>query len=449
AEEGQVQEKRQYPEIAQVQEPGSPEKTDTSEEASVVFKREKREENGDRVGNSVSAEGPNAIKAPSKAQAVPAELVSERGTTKEPRESLPAQQDAADADGPPPLKVQVIDERKATKELAPQDERKLEKLSSDKSAADPVSRSPELAPAKNSRKLNPLQKKDAPQPRNEGGENRVVSYDPKGGHGGEGVPREARSKIFQGIGEEHSEKQLEERLEERLGKANELFSDTTESEESPRKVRGEGLRLRSRQNEGIEQLGNKENSQLANQQHGKQQNHSEFSRDFGESSEVGITDVRGQRLDTPFSNAGANGGAMRSLAQQMIQRFQEGPLAQNLRQLQFRLLDQNRGEIRLRLHPENLGRVSIHLNIDGNLLRGRFVAENAEVARMLQDNMEHLASGLREGGFENQGLDVSVGEESRGFSGGSPRNSSRFTVDSEDWEDPVWLQEQSQIDFSA
>ncbi len=163
------------------------------------------------------------------------------------------------------------------------------------------------------------------------------------------------------------------------------------------------------------------------------------------------------------SSPGNPGVPLRSLAWQLAQRLQEGPLAQNLRQLRFRLLDQNRGEIRLRLNPDNLGQLRIHLSMDGNQLSGHIVADRAEAARILQNNMQQLEASLREGGFDNQGLNVSVSGGQAGDAQSSRRESERNSGRTqgterqdgsaawEEWNaDELNLQvEQSQINYSV
>ena len=156
------------------------------------------------------------------------------------------------------------------------------------------------------------------------------------------------------------------------------------------------------------------------------------------------------------SSGGGQTTVLRSFAQQMVQRLQEGPLAQNLRQLQFRLLEHNRGEIRLRLNPEHLGQLRIHMSVEGSQLSGRIMAESAEAVRILQDNLPQLQESLREGGFS--GLNVSVGGGQENQQGSAPYGGSRATSgqrmaaeQSEEWEDlaPIWQLEQNQIDYSA
>ena len=157
-------------------------------------------------------------------------------------------------------------------------------------------------------------------------------------------------------------------------------------------------------------------------------------------------------------NPGSSGQVtvLRSFVQQMVQRLQEGPLAQNLRQLQFRLLEHNRGEIRLRLSPEHLGQLRIHLSVEGSQLSGRIMAESAEAVRILQDHLPQLQESLREGGFS--GLNVSVGGGQENQQGSAPYGSFRAasglrmaTDQNEEWEDlaPIWQLEQNQIDYSA
>lgn len=117
------------------------------------------------------------------------------------------------------------------------------------------------------------------------------------------------------------------------------------------------------------------------------------------------------------SNNSFGQSSLRQLANHSMQRLQQSPLAQNIRQIQFHMHDQNRGEIRLRLNPENLGQVRIHISINGNQLTGQIMADNAEAARILQEHLHRLESSFREGGFESSGLNVSVGGQGQGASG--------------------------------
>ncbi|WGK69382.1 flagellar hook-length control protein FliK [Candidatus Haliotispira prima] len=235
---------------------------------------------------------------------------------------------------------------------------------------------------------------------------------------------------------------------------------------------GRVAELRRQQNQGMQYAsGDRQNAASVNgsaESADKQQLKAdfEFGRNLNQTMESsGLSDSAGIR--TPGAgNMGNNGQGplLRSFAQQMAQRLQEGPLAQNLSQLRFRLLDRNRGEIRMSLNPENLGQIRIHLNIDGSQLSGHIVADSPEAARILRDNMQHIEASLREGGFDNQELNVSVGGGQAGDAQDKSQedwnpsgnfDSNRLPVGREEaWEElnpsgPTFQLEQSQINYSA
>ena len=244
--------------------------------------------------------------------------------------------------------------------------------------------------------------------------------------------------------------------------AENITGDTTEIMERKLKLTrrlGRVAELRKQQNSGVQQLSVGENQR--NPSVGQQQNRRyggfDFSQNFHDRG--GDNPALGDVQQNSFPNSSTTSTGFRSIAQQMFQRLQEGPLAQNIRQLQFRLLDQNRGEIRLHMKPENLGQVRIHLSIEGSQLSGRILAENMEAARILQDNMQHLEASLRAGGFDSQGLNVSIGGDQAGSTDSRESTSgSNYTklspVDAEieeeaNFNERTLLYEKSQINFSA
>ena len=79
------------------------------------------------------------------------------------------------------------------------------------------------------------------------------------------------------------------------------------------------------------------------------------------------------------------------------------------------------GEIRLVLRPESLGSVRINISIENGSLEGRIIVENASVREVIENNLSALRNALRQEGFDDPALDVSVGD--RG-AGGQRRDSS-------------------------
>jgi flagellar hook-length control protein FliK len=80
------------------------------------------------------------------------------------------------------------------------------------------------------------------------------------------------------------------------------------------------------------------------------------------------------------------------------------------------------GEIRLVLRPESLGSVRINVTIENGSLEGRIFVENASVRDVIESNLASLRAALREEGFANAALDVSVDERGQGGQrrGGDP-----------------------------
>ncbi len=86
----------------------------------------------------------------------------------------------------------------------------------------------------------------------------------------------------------------------------------------------------------------------------------------------------------------------------------EGP-GKIAEQARFILKDNDRGEIRLTLYPESLGKVKIALNLNGHHLDGRIFVENQSVKDVFQQNLNSLAQSLKDSGWNDLSLNVSVG----------------------------------------
>lgn len=71
------------------------------------------------------------------------------------------------------------------------------------------------------------------------------------------------------------------------------------------------------------------------------------------------------------------------------------------------------GEIRLVLRPESLGEVRIRMKVVDDSIEGRIVVQNAEARALFQENLDTLEAALREQGFQNASLDVSVSDGDR------------------------------------
>ncbi|NNM55266.1 MAG: hypothetical protein HKM05_11185 [Spirochaetales bacterium] len=100
----------------------------------------------------------------------------------------------------------------------------------------------------------------------------------------------------------------------------------------------------------------------------------------------------------------------------------EGP-GKIAEQARFILKDNDRGEIRLTLYPESLGKVKIALNLNGHHLDGRIFVENQNVKDVFQQNLNSLAQSLRDSGWSELSLNVTVGGQDQPKDG-SERQSS-------------------------
>lgn len=70
--------------------------------------------------------------------------------------------------------------------------------------------------------------------------------------------------------------------------------------------------------------------------------------------------------------------------------------------------DGDAGEIRLVLKPESLGSVRIRMSLGDNGIEGRILVESQAVKEIFEGRLEELAQALRQEGFQNANLSVSV-----------------------------------------
>ncbi len=87
---------------------------------------------------------------------------------------------------------------------------------------------------------------------------------------------------------------------------------------------------------------------------------------------------------------------------------------QVLRQAQMVIRGENEGEMRLSLYPPELGGVRVRMQVQDNLIAIRFIVENSTVRDVFEQNLHVLQQQLADSGFENAGIEVSVGGNSNG-----------------------------------
>ena len=92
-------------------------------------------------------------------------------------------------------------------------------------------------------------------------------------------------------------------------------------------------------------------------------------------------------------------------------------------QARFILKDNDRGEIRLTLYPESLGKVKIALNLNGHHLDGRIFVENQSVKDVFQQNLSSLTQSLKDSGWNELSLNVTVGGQDQQRDGSERRSS--------------------------
>lgn len=74
-------------------------------------------------------------------------------------------------------------------------------------------------------------------------------------------------------------------------------------------------------------------------------------------------------------------------------------------------LTQDRSEMVIELKPESLGRLSLKVVTENGIVMAKFVAENAQVQKLLESNMQMLKESLERQGIIVQSLNVSVRQD--------------------------------------
>lgn len=128
-----------------------------------------------------------------------------------------------------------------------------------------------------------------------------------------------------------------------------------------------------------------------------------------------------------FRNVGGKDGQSESLSgkqsdvfvslkerQQLLQQLKDKGNQAIVKQTGFILKKDSSGEIRLVLKPERLGNVKIRINLEDNNIAGKIIVENNTVRDIFEQNLENLYRSLRENGFQNAQLEVSVGNGKNG-----------------------------------
>lgn len=110
-------------------------------------------------------------------------------------------------------------------------------------------------------------------------------------------------------------------------------------------------------------------------------------------------------------SAEGDGGKIQAPVTRLLSQQLKNQTNQDIaKNINFIMKDNNQGEIKLILKPEALGQVKIHLDLNENNIVGRIVVENNSVRQAFNENLASLSEALKEQGFENAALDVSVGE---------------------------------------
>lgn len=109
-------------------------------------------------------------------------------------------------------------------------------------------------------------------------------------------------------------------------------------------------------------------------------------------------------------SAEGDGGKVQAPVTRLLSQQLKNQTNQDIaKNINFVMKDNNQGEIKLILKPEALGQVKIHLDLNENNIVGRIVVENNSVRQAFNDNLSALSEALKEQGFDNASLDVSVG----------------------------------------
>ncbi len=123
---------------------------------------------------------------------------------------------------------------------------------------------------------------------------------------------------------------------------------------------------------------------------------------------------------------------------------------QVLRQAQMVIRGENEGEMRLSLYPPELGGVRVRMQVQDNLIAIRFIVENSTVRDVFEQNLHVLQQQLADSGFENAGIEVSVGGNSNGERQENPAGTHNREVEQLDSGVPPLVEtyrEDTQIDF--
>lgn len=109
-------------------------------------------------------------------------------------------------------------------------------------------------------------------------------------------------------------------------------------------------------------------------------------------------------------------------AESVMRRLAETNAGESIRQIRFIVNTAESGQIYLRLRPESLGRVTIDLRMDQNAVRGEIVVDNNAVSKILEGALGDLNDALRQSGFNDTALNVSVNGGKAGNDGSSKKS---------------------------